>query len=325
MAFFDWSLTELEGYQPPLALPEDFATFWADSLAAARALPLKAEFERVASPLTAFEIDDVTFSGYGGHRIKAWYLRPAGVTTPLPCVVQYIGYGGGRDLPALWLFWPSAGYATLVMDTRGQGSTWAKGDTPDPVNGEANPAFPGFMTQGIQHPETYYYRRLFIDAARAVDAARSRPDVDAARVVVAGGSQGGALSLVAASLVPDVAACLPEVPFLCHFERAIGLTDADPYAELTRYLAVHREAVSAVYSTLRYFDGMHHATRIQAPVYVSTGLMDAVCPPSTVFAAYNHLPHADKAIEVYPFNGHEGGGRLHQMRQLDWLNARWSR
>ena len=76
-----------------------------------------------------------------------------------------------------WLAFPSAGFAYLVMDTRGQGSVGRRGDTPDLPNG-ANPSVPGFMTQGVLDPQTYYYRRLYIDAVRAVEAIGSRPEVD---------------------------------------------------------------------------------------------------------------------------------------------------
>ena len=36
---------------------------------------------------------------------------------------------------------------------------------------------------------------------------------------------------------------------------------------------------------------------------LSVGLMDTVCPPSTVFAAYNEIT-ADKDISIHPFTGH---------------------
>ena len=57
------------------------------------------------------------------------------------------------------------------MDTRGQGSAWSKGDTPDPESDGGNPQYPGFMTRGVLDPKTYYYRRVFTDAVRAVEAA----------------------------------------------------------------------------------------------------------------------------------------------------------
>lgn len=318
MPFFDFPIEKLVEYRPERSEPADFDAFWAETLATSRAFPLDAVFTPVDIGLRTFDVYDVTFSGYGGQRVKGWYIRPAGVSTPLPCVVEFIGYGGGRNSPLLWLKWPGAGYATFVMDTRGQGSVWSFGDTPDLPDG-ANPSTPGFMTQGILNPRTYYYRRVFTDAVRAIEAARSRDDVDSAKIVVTGGSQGGAITIAAAALVPDVAAAMPDVPFLCHFRRAVGLTSAHPYQEIVIYLNAHRTHEQQVFGTLDYFDCLNMTPRIKAPSLFSTALMDETCAPSTVFAAYNHLT-APKDINVYRFNGHEGGQAVQGEAQIKWLH-----
>jgi cephalosporin-C deacetylase len=75
---------------------------------------------------------------------------------------------------------------------------------------------------------------------------------------------------------------MPDVPFLCHFERAVDISDTDPYAEITRYLSVHRGAVRQTFATLSYFDGVNFARRAAAPALFSVALMDQTCPPSTV-------------------------------------------
>jgi cephalosporin-C deacetylase len=204
------------------------------------------------------------------------------------------------------------------MDTRGQGSGWSPGDTPDPVG--AAPAHPGFVTRGILDPYEYYYRRVYTDAVRAVEAVRGHDAVDANRVAVVGGSQGGAISIAVAALAPDVAAALPDVPFLCDFPRAIAITPKDPYPEIARYLKVHRDHEEQVLATLSYFDCATLARRATAPALVSVALMDEICPPSTVFAAYNAYA-GPKEIRVYPYNDHEGGGSFHQVAQLQWLRA----
>src|SRR6476469_43883 len=131
MALFDLPLDQLESYRPARAEPADFDAFWAETLAEARAAPLEATFSLVDFGLRTVETYDVRFSGYGGQRIAGWLLRPRGATRPRPVVVEYIGYGGGRGFPTDWLLWSAAGYAHLVMDTRGQGSNWRRGDTLD--------------------------------------------------------------------------------------------------------------------------------------------------------------------------------------------------
>ena len=87
---------------------------------------------QVAEPIYSLvDVYDVTFRGYLGQPIKGWFLEPAGNTSPLPCLVGFIGYGGGRNLPVEHMAVPAAGFAYLVMDTRGQGSSGSPGDTPD--------------------------------------------------------------------------------------------------------------------------------------------------------------------------------------------------
>lgn len=318
MTQFDLGLDDLRTYRPEVREPADFDEFWADTIAQARSAGGDVELSPISEPLEHVDIFDMTFPGYGGQPIKAWYSRPAGDDGDLPVVVQYQGYGGGRGLAFEHTFWASAGYAHVMMDTRGQGSAYGSGgDTPDPEG--SGPAGPGYMTRGVESPAAYYFRRLLTDAVRAVDAARALPGVDASRTVVTGGSQGGGIALAVAGLVPDLTAAMPDVPFMCHFERAVSITDADPYGEIRRYLAVHRDAVERTFTTLSYFDGVNFAKRANAPTLWSAGLFDEICPPSTGFAAFNwygagSAPDVRKEIEVYAFNNHEGG-EAHQLRR----------
>ncbi len=321
MPLFDMPLEKLRQYQPPREEPQDFDSFWSATLAEARSHDLNATFEPVDFGLATVDVYDVTFSGFNGDRIKAWYIRPLHAAAPLPGVVEYIGYGGGRGYPLEWLAFPSAGFAYLVMDTRGQGSVWRRGDTPDLPNG-ANPATPGFMTQGILDARTYYYRRLYTDGIRAVEALRSREEVDTARIAVTGGSQGGGVSIAVAGLLPQVAVCMADVPFLSHFRRAVDITERDPYREISRYLQVHRDKIDTVFQTLSYFDGVNFAARMHARALYSVGIMDTVCPPSTVFASYNQVT-SEKEIREYYFNDHEGGGAQQLTEKIRYLRKLW--
>jgi cephalosporin-C deacetylase len=303
--FTDMPETALWEHRSTQTEPDDFDAFWAATLDETRTHPLDVRIEAVETGLATVDVYDVTFAGWAGQPVRAWLRVPAGATGPPPAVVQFVGYGGGRGAAVENLFWSAAGYAHLQMDTRGQGSGWSRGDTPDPDG--SGPAHPGVMTRGIDSRETYYYRRVFTDAVRAVEAVRTLDVVDPARVAAVGGSQGGGIALAVAALVPDLAAVAAYVPFLCDFRRASVITDADPYKEIGRYLAVHRHRASSVHEVLSYFDGVNFARRGTAPAVFTTALMDPVCPPSTVFGAF-HAYDGPKDITVWPYNGHEGGG-----------------
>jgi cephalosporin-C deacetylase len=319
MSSVDMPLAELRAYRPARVEPTDFDEFWEATLAATRKYDLAAEFVPVDSGLRLIDVYDVTYSGYAGDRIKAWLAVPAAAAGPVPCVVEIPGYGGGRGLPHDLLLYAAAGYAHLFIDVRGQGSGWRPGETPDRESDGGNAQHPGFMTRGILDPATYYYRRVIADAVRAVETARSHPAVDASRIAVAGGSQGGAVTLALSGLVPDLAAVLPDVPFLCDFRRALQVSDRDPYLEIEHYLKVHRGHIDRVFHTLSYVDGVNFASRANAPALFSVALLDNVCPPSTVYAAFNHYG-GPKDIEVYEFNNHEGGESFQAGARLRFLH-----
>lgn len=319
MPLTDLPLEQLRTYRSDAVPPADFDGFWARQLAALAAVPPAVELQPHRGPWRTVDVWDVSFAGADGARIRGWLTAPAGAERPLPGVVEYVGYGGGRGLPGEQQHWASAGFAHLLMDTRGQGGTWGSGgDTPDP-SGSA-PATPGMMTRGIADPEEYYYRRLFLDAVRAVGAIRTVPWVDPERIAVRGASQGGGIALAVAGLVPDLVAVMSDVPFLCDFRRATRISTTDPYGELVRYLRVYPERAEQVFATLDHFDGVHFASRAHAPALFSVGLMDPVCPPSTVFAAHNAYA-GDREMVVYDFAEHSGGGFRQVLRQIEWLRA----
>ena len=320
MPFPDLWPDQVTTYRSGAVCPKDFDDFWAATLAEVSSHPLQARFEPVDVGLAVFDTYDVSFAGFGGHQVKGWFITPKGGASKgvtADCVVKFIGYNGGRGFPHEHLFWPATGRAVLVMDTRGQGAGWAVGGTADPVGSEPSQA--GFMTKGIGAPESYFYRRVYSDAVRAVAAARGFAGVQ--RVAVCGGSQGGGIALAVAGLVKGLWGVMPDVPYLCDFARSIVVATRDPYLEISRYLAVHRDKAEIALRTLSYFDGVHFAARATAPALFSVAMMDTICPPSSVYGAFNAYG-GSKEMAVYTYNDHEGGGPFQERRQAAWLVAR---
>ncbi len=317
MPWYDMPLERLREYRTSTPEPEGLDGWWRQRLERARAQARPAVFTPYEPDVyRPFQVFDVEFSGAGGDPVKAWYIKPSGQESP-PVVVKFIGYGGGRGAPAEHVLLPSLGYAVLVMDTRGQGGRWTYGATPDGAGG-SGPENSLVMTRGITAPEDYYYTRLFTDAALAVDLALELAAAGGAKVAVSGASQGGGLALAAAALHgPSVSLCHADVPFLCDIQRAITLAPHAPYTEIPEFLAENVALVDTALTTLRYIDCALLARRVTAPTLVCVGLMDDICPPSTVFAAYNEIP-AEKDIIVYPYSGHSVP-RAHAEPQLRHL------
>ena len=148
--YFDLPLPQLREHVCAEPEPADLDRFWSETLAESRGHEIAATFTPASSPLTVVSTFDVTFAGFGGHPIRGWLHLPRHAAPPLPCVVEDIGYGGGRGRSHEHIFWAAAGFAHFVMDTRGQGAGWSVGrhartrtrgrrPTPGPRRGDPRP------------------------------------------------------------------------------------------------------------------------------------------------------------------------------------------
>ncbi|RME97345.1 MAG: cephalosporin deacetylase [Chloroflexi bacterium] len=311
MSIFDLSLEELQIYRPALTRQPDFEQFWQTTLAEAAQQPLNAELTAVDYPVPEIRAFSTRYAGWQGASVAAWYLRPSG-NGPFPAMVFYHGYTRSKEGIYNYLPWVLQGYAVLAVDVRGQSGETA--DTATYSSGHAR----GWMTKGILSEYEYYYRGVYVDAVRALDFLAARPDVDITRVGLTGFSQGGGLSLAVAALDNRPALTMPGMPFLCHFERPLQISRAYPYWEFADYLRDYPHRTARVFKTLSYFDNLNLADKIKCPVLVSVGLIDEICPPSTVFAVYNHLP-GPKQIAVFPYHQHERP-QTHWHTQMQWAN-----
>jgi cephalosporin-C deacetylase len=315
VALFDLPHAQLQNVTCAEPEPAGLDAFWSETLAQTRAAggDVTVDGKEIGLML---DIHDVTFPGFMGQPVKAWLVRPRGTHASLPVVIEYPGYSSGRGLAHQWLLWACAGYAHLVMDIRGQGNGINGGDTDDADDLHAGPGGWGFLTRGILSPYTSYYRRLITDAVRAVDALERLPGCDTSRVMVTGISQGGGLALNVAALLPDrINGVTAGLPFLCHIGRAVTITDRDPYHEVVRYCRANPHRASQALHTLSFMDAAHLVKRAKAPAVFSVALMDDVCPPSTVYAAYNGYA-GPKDIAVYEWENHDQHSADWQLRCL---------
>lgn len=306
-------IEEFEQYCPSLTKRNDFDEFWKDTIALSKAVELNPSLTEIEYPLAYVTCYEMTYDGYDHTKIHGWYLLPKFVDNQdkIPCIVCYHGFTGSKSLPQEYAQWLLMGMAVIAIDCRLQG-----GDTASMEN--YNTGLVGNVTSlGILDKNHYYFRAVYMDCCRAIDFACSRPEIDQSKIVVAGGSQGGALTMAVASLDQRVALAMADVPSNSNIEARIEGKHGS-FACLAEYLCRYPERIDQVYETVSYFDTMNLADRITCPVLASVCLKDDICPAKYYFATFNRIT-SEKEIQVYPFNGHDGGGIAHGKRKLEFL------
>ncbi|MBG9917493.1 cephalosporin deacetylase [Bacillus sonorensis] len=296
---YDLPLDQLYSYKPERTAPRDFKEFWKESLAELAEEEAEPKLERFDYPADGVSVYWLTYRSIGGALIKGWYAVPDG-NGPHPAIVKYHGYNASYDGDVHDIVnWALHGYAAFGMLVRGQNGS-------EDTSGSPHGHVPGWMTKGILDPKTYYYRWVYLDAVRALEVVSGFAEVDEKRIGVIGASQGGGLAIAVSALSDIPKTAVSEYPYLSNFQRAIDTAIEQPYLEINSFFRrnsspdIERKAMN----TLAYFDIMNLAESVKAPVLMSIGLVDTITPPSTVFAAYNHL-NTEKDLKVYRYFGHE--------------------
>ncbi len=304
MPLIDMPLEELYQYQGRNPRPANFDSYWDSALAEMRAIDPQIELKPLPSHSTQVEAFELTFTGVGGARVYAKYMRPKNFTGTRPVVMNFHGYTGSSGDWFGYRGWLSEGFCIAALDCRGQG-----GYSED-AGGVKGNTFNGHIIRGLDDvPEKLMYRGLYLDTAQLTDIVMGFPEVDAGRVVATGGSQGGGLTLACAALHSGIKKAAPAFPFLCDYKRVWEMDQAaGAYAELRTHFRTYdplHEREEEIWTKLGYIDVQHLAPRINGEVMMFTGLMDNICPPSTQFAAYNKIT-SPKQVVIYPDYGHEG-------------------
>ena len=281
--------------EPTTSLPDDFAEFWENALAQADKVPMLVR-ERYAPQESDDRVDVyyVRIQSYRAGNYVYGVLSVPKTEGPKPAILRLPGAAvrkfSGIDPLAY------KGFVVLNIGVHGI-----------PVDQDAemyrqleNGAMSGYVLKGIENRDTYYYKRTYLGCVRAVDYLCSRADVDTARIACYGGSQGGMLSIVTASLDRRISALFAYYPAFCdvtgyYYGRSGGwphlfLDKSDPFIE-------QKVAVS------KYYDVVNFARFLTQPGFYAWGFNDIVCCPSSTFSAYNVIP-APKTLRVARDTGH---------------------
>lgn len=292
-----------EKIQPFTQEPKDFNTFWQGNLDELAKLPLTYTKE-IAKEYCTDKVD--------------CYLVKIPVSRRRQCVYGYLFYpknaqpgkhpvvlcppGAGIKTikePLRHKYYAENGFIRLEIEIHGLDPRLPK-ETFDDISRAFNSDPTGYLENGIDNRDRYYMKHVYLALVRCIDLLTSLPEWDGRNVAVQGGSQGGALALVAAGLDKRVNLCVVNHP---------ALSDMAGYTEKGRTGGYpHFNRMTGLYtpdniSTMAYYDVVNFARKVKATTYMTWGYNDNTCPPTTSYAVWNTL-NCEKESLITPINEH---------------------
>lgn len=303
MPTVDMPLKEMLKYNGSSPCPADIDEYWDTALAEMNGICSEPQFIKKDFKSKFADFYDLYFEGTKGAKIYAKFGRPKKIDGKVPAVLLFHGLAGSSWQWTDLLELISQGYVVAFMDARGQG-----GKSED-VGGVKGTTYTTPFTRGLDGDKHgLLMRDMFLDTARLAKIVMGLDYVDENRVGTHGSSQGAALSLACAALVPKIKKCSAIYPYLSDYKRVWDMDlDKGAYEGLRYYFRCfdpRHEREDEIFERLGYIDVQNLVKRIKAEVLMATGLMDTIAPPSTQFAAYNKIT-SKKDVIIYPDFGHE--------------------
>jgi cephalosporin-C deacetylase len=282
-----------------MPIPEDFDAFWKGQLEKLATVPLNPVLTPVSNDkVKGLECFDTRVDCVG-PKVSGYFARPSGAKPKsLPAIVTLHGAGiRSASLPGA-MTWASQGF--LAIDINAHGIDNGKDEAFYKALGEAE--LKDYRSIGKDSREKGYFVGMFLRAKRALDFLCAQPEWDGKNLIVSGGSQGGFQAFAAAALDERVTIMVAHVPAGCdHSGMLAGRISGWP----KMVPVVDGKPDPAVLEASRYVDNVNFAARCKAETaVVSVGFVDGVCPPTSVYAAFNELPVKDKTIINVPGMGH---------------------
>jgi len=299
-----------EKIRPTTELPDDFAEFWDTAKAALAKLPVDARRTLLPERCTeTVDVYQVSLQNYGSSRLYGVLCLPK-KEGKYPALLRVPGAGirpYGGDVGTA-----EKGIITLEIGIHGVPVTMDTGVYNDLRYG----ALRGYPAFNLDDRDDYYYKRVYLGCVRAVDYIFSLPEFDGEKLGVSGGSQGGALSIVTASLDSRVKCIGLYCPALCDVTGYLH-GRAGGWPHLFRNADEGDGSLADKIETSKYYDVVNFARTVSVPAFFSWGFNDTTCPPTSMYSAYNMIK-APKSLYlvldarhwIYP----EQRGKTH-----DWL------
>lgn len=293
--------------QPTVENLNDFDTFWQKAILENKAIPIepvithKPEF---STPTVNVYL--VRLQNYQKGKFIYGYLSKPKDDKKHPVLFNPPG-AGVKKINAITTF-ADEGFISFTTEIHGISPELSKEDYKSISN-----AIGDYWRINLDDKEQYYYKSVYLGCVRAIDFLTSLPEFDGKNVVVTGGSQGGALSIVTAALDKRVTAISAFYPALCDNSGYVNHRAGGwPHMFSSKHHLTTLEKIE----TMSYFDVVNFAKRITIPGFYSTGYNDNTCPPTSVLSAFNSI-NAEKEIVITPISGHW------RFRETDEKSIKW--
>ena len=296
--------------------PADFLDFWNKNIEDMRAFPLtysKTKADEYCTDKIDCYLVKVTLNKQK-QAVYAYLFYPKGAQKG-QCPVVLCPPGAGIKTikePLRHKYYAENGCIRMEMEIHGLNPTLPK-ETFDDMTKAFNGRDNGYLFNGLEDPDRYYMKRVYLALIRCLDLLTGLPEWDGRNVIVQGGSQGGALSMVAAALDSRVTQCIVNHPALSDMAAySAGRTGGYPH-----FNRVEGMFNDKTLRTMAYYDVVNFARHITCDTYMTWGYNDDTCPPTTSYAVWNTLTCPKEAL-ITPVNEHWTSDET-EYRQMEWM------
>ncbi len=304
--------------QPYTQEPKDFDSFWQKNLEDLKQVPL--EYTKELAPayctdkidcyLIKLQIDKM------GHAMYGYLFYPKNAKTGSHPVVLTPPGAGIKTIkePLRNKYYAENGFIRMEIDIHGLDPRIPKA-TFDEISKAFNDANGGYLANGLQVKDRYYMKHVYCGLVRCIDFLTSLPEWDGKNVAVQGGSQGGALAIIAAGLDHRVTQCVANHPALSDMAGYAekGRTGGYPHFNKQPEILANKDCLS----NMAYFDVVNFARKVKADTYLTWGYNDNTCPPTTSYAVWNTLKCKKESL-LTPINEHWTSDATN-FKQMEWI------
>ena len=296
-----------EDFRPGFDEPKDWRKFWRKQLRQLRRQKMEVKLTPVAIPdkdSLDYLCYDLEVNCITARPVRGYLALPRNAAPrSLPIAIKAHSAGKMTDS------WTKATVkAAVKMAKSGSGAIALDINAHGILNGQDDAYYEtigkelnGYSSRSVKDRESFYFNGMFLRLVRALDYLCSRKEWDGERVLVTGGSQGGAQSAALAGLDPRVSMVVVDVPAMWD----VGGMLVGRLSAWNKPL--EREGVdSPAAKVAPYYDAANFMRHYCGKLVVNVGLIDQTCPPACVWAVYNVCPASSKLMHPCAWKGHSG-------------------